>query len=152
MVNMHKCTRSVAIKETVVKLHTRWYYTPFRIHGIHPTIPDTCFRDCGERGTLLHTFWRCKLSLATDSYKSTPNNWNEYHLDIPNVYPVCRSSRGRPPPHPEQKLVHTLYSAIHWAIALNWRTSTVPWSQVLLRMESIKLMEQIHHTLMDSNF
>lgn len=26
--NLHKCTKSMAVKETVVKLHTRWYYTP----------------------------------------------------------------------------------------------------------------------------
>lgn len=58
--------------------------------------------------------------------------------EIPEVFP------------PQQKLAHTLFSAIQWAIALNWRCPSVPWSQVLLRMESIRLMERVHHTLMDS--
>lgn len=58
--NMHKCTRSISIKETVLKLHTRWYYTLDRLHGIYPLVPDTCFRGCRDRGTLLHTFWICK--------------------------------------------------------------------------------------------
>lgn len=57
---MHKCTRSISIKETVLKLHTRWYYTPDCLHRIYPQVPGTCFRGCQDRGMLLHTFWSCK--------------------------------------------------------------------------------------------
>lgn len=53
--NMHKCTRSVAIKETVVKLYTRWYYTPVKIHRMCPSIPDIYFRGCGYIVTYSYT-------------------------------------------------------------------------------------------------
>lgn len=49
-----------------------------------------------------------------------------------------------------QKLVHILFSAIQWAIALSWKCSQVSWSHVISRMESIRIMEKVRHTLLDS--
>lgn len=59
--DMHKCTCSIAIEETVVKLHTRWYYTPDKLHRMYPLVPNTCFRGCCDKGTLLITFWSVEL-------------------------------------------------------------------------------------------
>lgn len=53
-------------------------------------------------------------------------------------------------PIPCERLIHTLFVAIHWVTELNWRTSALSWSQVLARMEVIKLSEHIHHTLYDT--
>lgn len=55
--NMHKCTWSIAIKKTVIKLPTHWYCTHDRLHRMIHLVPDTYFRGCQDRGTLLHTFW-----------------------------------------------------------------------------------------------
>lgn len=43
--------------ETVVKLHTRLYLTPDRVHKFYPGVSDTCFRGC--QSSLLHTIWSC---------------------------------------------------------------------------------------------
>lgn len=48
------------------------------------------------------------------------------------------------------RLIHTLFSSIHWTIAFNWHSTSIPWPQVLNRMEQIKLSERIHHTLFDT--
>lgn len=37
--NLLKCTRSITIRETAIKVLTRWYYTPKKLHSIFPTVP-----------------------------------------------------------------------------------------------------------------
>lgn len=148
--NMHKCTRSVSIKETVLKLHTRWYYTPERLHRIYPLVSGTCFRGCQDRGTLLHTFWSCK-ALDTVWNKTTSLIRLLSGISLTLTCQMCLLFAALPGvPLPLQKLIHTLFSAVQWAIALNWKRPRVTWSQVISRMESIRSMERIHHTLMDS--
>lgn len=55
-----KCTRSITIRETEVKLFTRWYYTPAKLHTIFPTIHHTCFKGCITTGSFTHIFWDCE--------------------------------------------------------------------------------------------
>lgn len=55
-------------------------------------------------------------------------------------------------PAPIQNLAHTLFWAIILAIALNWRSPIVPWTQVLQRMDTIRLMGRIHHTILDTMY
>lgn len=149
--NMHKWTRSIAIKETIVQLHTRWYYTPYRLHRIYPLFPNTCFRGCRDRGTLLHMVWNCTV------LKPLWQRTSSLLLQITGVpvtltYQMCASflpsSLMSSPPPLKSWHIH-IFSAIQWAIALNWRCPSVPCSQVLLHMKSIRLMERVHHTLMD---
>lgn len=146
---MLKCSHSMVIKETVVKLHTRWYLTPDRLQ-FYPEVPVTCFRDCQVSGTLLHTFWSCP---------QCKHIWTQAATKVAQISgtmvtltaPMCLLFTPIPDvPPPTQKLVDTLYCAILWAIALNWCSPMVLWAQVLQRMESIKLMERIHHTLLDT--
>lgn len=51
--------------------------------------------------------------------------------------------------YPCERLLHTLFSAVQWVIALNWSTQIAPWSQIFYRMESLKLMERIYYTMKD---
>jgi hypothetical protein len=39
----------------------RFYLTPIRVAKIKTTSDNTCWRECGERGTLLRCWWDCKL-------------------------------------------------------------------------------------------
>lgn len=150
LINMHKSTRSMSIKETAVKLHTRWYLTPRKVHLFYPTVPDSCFRGCQTTGSFLHTFWSCpvlqpirqkvasKVGQITGSLVTLNAPMYLLFTQIPKVMA------------PAQKLAHTLFCAVLWATTLNRRTPTVPWPQVMQRMETIRLMEKVQHTIKDT--
>jgi hypothetical protein len=61
MAKEHKKKCSLAIKEMQIKTTLRFHFTPVRIAIIKNTTNNRCWQGCGEKGTLVHCWWECKL-------------------------------------------------------------------------------------------
>ena len=59
--HMKSCSTSLIIRQIQIKTTVRYQIIRFRMAIIKKSTNNKCWRWCGEKGTLLHCWWECKL-------------------------------------------------------------------------------------------
>jgi hypothetical protein len=83
--HLKKCSTSLIIREMQIKTTLRFHLTPARMTKIKNSGDSRCSREWGDRGTLLHCWWDCKL--VQPLWKSVWWFLRKLHIILPE-YPA----------------------------------------------------------------
>ena len=147
--HLKKCSTSLIIRKMQIKTTLRFHHTPVRMAKIKNSGDSRYWQGCGERRTLLHCWWDCKL--VRPLWKSV---WQFLRkLDIVLLDDAAIPLLGIYPedvPTGNKDTCSTMFIAVLFIVAGSWKDprcrSTEEWIQKMWYIYTMEYYSAIKNT------